>query len=312
MRDRKIAADLANDAPLRLGQLEAGALEQSIRKLPRRRDGPCRVAPDFIPQLPQREVMGEQLLEGEPSLCGMPAFFEFVKLCVRWRAMQELKRFAQRGELQFVADFPGQPVRQLAVADRGERLRGEVAQPSLLDALGDRIDRREYALNCLRVGRIRVLVFGVDNFGPVLAAAHLAEAAKPRAAHELLLLRAAEMEEAQRQESRAVGEAHEQRAAPAEHDFRQLDRAFNRGARARPQRADRHDVSAILVSCRQPEEEVGDGLDAELRESLRERRPDALEPGDRASLDRHGTRMQSTSIAAPRGNAAAPMVTRAG
>ena len=124
------------------------------------------------------------------------------------------------------------------------------------------------------------------------------------------------MEEPQRQESRAVGNAHEQRAAPAEHDFGELDRAFDRGARARPQRADGHDVRAVFVASRQPEQEICDGLDAESLEALCERRADALEPGDRAALDRHewrhDTSMQSTSIAGPRGNAAAPMVTRAG
>ena len=152
----------------------------------------------------------------------------------------------------------------------------------------------------------------MDDFRAVLAAAHLAEAAQALAAHELLLLRAAEVEEAQRQETGAVGNAQEQRAPPAEDDLGELDRALDRDAHAGAQRTDRHDARAVLVARRQPEEEVRDGFDAELREALGECRPDAFQRGDRTALDRHGTRMQSISIAAPRGSAAAPMVTRAG
>ena len=226
--------------------------------------------------------------------------------------MHELQRLAQARQLHFALDLLRQPVRQLAVADRGERLRGQVAEASLLDAFGDRVDRRQDILDRLRVGRVRIPVFGMHDLGPVLAAPHLAEAAQPRPAHKLLLLGAAEVEEAQRQETRAVREAHEQRAPAAKHDLGELDRALDRGARARPQRADRHDARAVLIARRQPEEKIGDRLDAELREAPGKRRPDALERGDRTALDGHGTRMQSTSIAAPRGSPAAPIVTRAG
>jgi len=146
----------------------------------------------------------------------------------------------------------------------------------------------------------------------VLAAAHLAKAAQALAAHQLLLLRAAEVEEAQRQETSAVGEAQEQRAPPAKDHLGKLDRAFDRNAHAGAQRTDRQDARAVLVARRQPEEEIRDGFDAELREAPGECRPDAFQRGDRTALDRHGTKMQSISIAAPRGSAAAPMVTRAG
>ena len=83
---------------------------------------------------------------------------------------------------------------------------------------------------------------------------------------------------------RAVGEAHEQRAPAAEHDFGELDRALDCGASPGAQRADRHDARAVLVTRRQQEEQIRDGLDAELREPLRERRTDALEPGDRRGV----------------------------
>ncbi len=223
-------------------------------------------------------MLREQLLERESPLRGMAAGREHVEARIGRRAMHVLQRFVQARKSQLVHDFARQEVGQLAVAHGGERLRGEVAQPSLLHALGDGIDRRQHVLDRLRVRRVRVLVLGVHDLRPVLAAPHLAEAAQARAAHELLLLRAAEMEEAQRQETGAVGEPHQQRAPAAEHDLGELDRALDRGAHAGTQRADRHDVRAVLVARRQPEEEVGDVLDAEVARGAwraRARRPSA-------------------------------------
>ena len=225
----------------------------------------------------------------------MAAGLELRELGVRRRAVHVLQRRAQVRHVLFALDLRRQPVRQLAVADRRERLRGEVSEPALLHALRDRIDRRQHVLHGLRVGRCGVFIFGMDDFRAVLAAAHLAEAAQALAAHELLLLRAAEVEEAQRQETGAVGEAQEQRAPPAEDDLGELDRALDRDAHAGAQRADRHDARAVLVARRQPEEEVRDGFDAELREALGECRPDAFQRGDRTALDRHGTREYSRS-----------------
>ncbi len=226
--------------------------------------------------------------------------------------MHVVQRLDEAGQAEVVFDLRWQEVGQLAAAGGRQRLRGQVAQPPLLDAFGGGIDRRERILDGLRVRRAGIAVLRVHDLRPVLAAAHFAEAGEARAAYELLLLCAAEMKEAQRQEAGAVGEPHEQRAPSAEDDFRELDGASDGCAHARPQGADRDHVRAVLVARRQPEEEIGDSLDAELAEPPCERGTDALELGDRPAFDRHGTRMQSTSIAAPRGSAAAAIVTRAG
>ena len=258
-------------------------------------DGDGRVAADCRAQLPERQLLREQLLECEASLRRMTAGREHVELRIRRRAMYVPQRLVQAGKSQLAHDFPRQEVGQPVVAHCRERLRGEVPQASLLHAFGDRIDRRQDVLDRLLVGRVGVLVFRVHDLRSVLAAANLAETAQARTAHQLLLLRAAEVKEAQRQEAGAVGKPHEQRAPAAEHDLGKLDRALDRRANAGTQRSDRHEVRAVLVARRQPEEQVGDGLDAEPREPPGERRPDALQRRDRAALERHRRRPRVTA-----------------
>ena len=65
-----------------------------------------------------------------------------------------------------------------------------------------------------------------------------------------------------------------------EHDFRQLDVAFDDGAVAIAQRADRHDARAVLVAQWQMEQHVLHRVQAELRQQLGERRPDAAQRRD--------------------------------
>ena len=309
---REVAAHFRNDAALRAREREAGAREQALRERAARGDRPGGVAADEVAQPAQRQLVREQLLEGEAALRRVSARLEHGQLRVGRRPMHVLQRLVQGRQAKPLQDLHRQEIRQLADASGRERLRGQVAQPPLLESLGDRVDRRERILDGLGIRRAGVAVLRVHDLGPVLAAAHFAETGEARAAHELLLLGAAEMEEAQGQEARAVGEAHEQGTPPAEHDLRELDRALHCRAHAGTQRADRYDMRAVLVARRQPEQKVGDGLDAKLAEPLRERGTDAPERGDRPAFDGHGTRMQSTSIAAPRGNAAAAIVTRAG
>jgi hypothetical protein len=132
-------------------------------------------------------------------------------------------------------------------------------------------------------------VLRMHHLQPLRAAAHLAEAAQARAARELLLLGAREMEEAQREEAGAVGELHQQRAAAAVHHVSELHLAFHHRAHARQQRAHGRDPGAVLVAVRQQEERVGAGGRFRYR------------------LSTH-----STSTRAPRGSAAAWIAARAG
>ena len=169
-------AHFAEDAPLRAGQREAGAGEQRPGELAVARERQGGIAADRRAQLPERELLREQLLEGEAPLRGMAAGREHVELRVRRRAMHVRQRLVQARKPELAHDLPRQEVRQFAVAHGGERLRREVPQAALLDALGHGIDRRQHVRDRLRVRRGRVPVFGMHDLGPVLAAAHLAEA----------------------------------------------------------------------------------------------------------------------------------------
>src|SRR5690554_3762714 len=91
------------------------------------------------------------------------------------------------------------------------------------------------------------------------AAADLAETSQPRAAHERLLLRAREMKEAQRQRAGAVGEPAQQLSPAAIRDLGELHLAFDDGALAAAQRADRDDTRAVLVAQRKQEQQILNG-----------------------------------------------------
>ena len=97
---------------------------------------------------------------------------------------------------------------------------------------------------------------GCTISSPERTAPHLAVAAQPRAARQAFALGIGEIKEPQGQRPGAIGQAHQQRAAAAEHDLGQQHLAFDHGAHAGLQRADRHHAGAILVAQRQHEQDV--------------------------------------------------------
>jgi hypothetical protein len=113
-------------------------------------------------------------------------------------------------------------------------------------------------------------------------AAHLAEAAQLRAAREEILLMARKMKKAQRQSARAVCQAAQQRTASPKRHFGELDPPFDERALAGLERPELLNLSAIFITERQQAEQIGDGFDAEPRETLADSRPDPYERRDRA------------------------------
>ena len=97
--------------------------------------------------------------------------------------------------------------------------------------------------------------------------AHFAIATQARAANHALLLRAREVEKTQGNDTGAIREAAQQRAAPAERDLSELDRAFDERLLARDQAAERPNRRSVLVALRQQAEQVRDSLDAEPSEA---------------------------------------------
>ena len=75
-------------------------------------------------------------------------------------------------------------------------------------------------------------VLRMHDLEPERPAAHFAETAQARAARQAALLRGGEIEEAQRQEAGAVGDAPQQLPPAAIHDLGELHLAFDRHAHA--------------------------------------------------------------------------------
>ena len=180
-----------------------------------------------------------------------------------------------------------------------QRPADQPAQQCLVQPLGARIDRRERRFGRGLGGAQRTRL-GMDHLEARRARTHFAVATHARAADERVLLRAREVEEAQRERSGAVCDAAEQRAAAPDSDFGELDRALDQRFLARHESADRRDRGPVLVALRQQAEQVADRAHAELREALGHLRPDAreavdrtLERGFRLSRDNRSTRRSS-------------------
>jgi len=90
----------------------------------------------------------------------------------------------------------------------------------------------------------------MDHLEARRARANLAVATQARAADQRVLLRAVEVEEAQRDGPGPVRDAAEQRAAAPHRDFGELDRALDQRLLARHERADRRDRSPVFVTLR--------------------------------------------------------------
>jgi hypothetical protein len=139
----------------------------------------------------------------------MPAGRELVEARVGRRAMHVLECHAERWQAEVRDDIRRDPVAQRTASRGFQRQRREQTQPSLLDPLGRGIDGCQRIRDGLGVGQCGQPVLRVHDLESEGATAHLAEAAQPDAALQLLLLSAAEMEESQRQMAGAVVETHE-------------------------------------------------------------------------------------------------------
>jgi hypothetical protein len=110
--------------------------------------------------------------------------------------------------------------------------------------------------------------------------AHLAVAAHAPAARERLLDAAIEVKPAQRERTRAVREAAEQRASAPVDDVAELDDTLDERLVADGQTADGPQRRAVFVALRQKTEQVPDRPHAELREPFGDLRADARETVD--------------------------------
>ena len=205
----EIRAHFRQHAPLRAGQRERQRPQQPVLERAGSRQGPGRVAPHFAAQQPQRQLVGEQFLEGQPALRRVLAGGEQVERRVGRRAVHVFQRSVQRRQAEVLQQLRRKPVAHARVGHLPEGQCGQHPQAALLHALGRRIDGRQHVLDGLGVARVGAPVLRVDDLQADRTPAHLAEALQARTPLQLLLLHAREMEETKREEAGAVGEAHE-------------------------------------------------------------------------------------------------------
>ena len=193
-----------------------------------------------------------------------------------------------------------------------QRRRDELAQASLGKALRGWIDGREMQLRGIRGhARIDPPVLRMDELEARRCASRFAITAHPRATGERRLLCPREMEEPERQETRAVSDPAQQLAPASKQHLGQQYLTLDRCALAGAQFPERHQPRPILVAQWQQKQQIFSALDAEDREPQRERLAHALQGRDRPRRG-HGWTMQSISMAAPRGSDATPTAARAG
>ena len=288
---REVGGDFAEHAFLGAGQRERQAGTQAGKQGVRRCDRIGRIAANFLAQQAQRQLVREQFLERQPALRRVAARGEQLDIGAGRRPVHIGQRLDQGRQLEFGQQARRQVVGERAVVDGLERLGREDAQPSLLHAVGGRIDRGQRVLDALGVEAVRAPVLRVGDLQAQRAASRLAIQAQPHAADELRLLGAREVEEAQRQKAAAVADPHQQLAPTPEDDLGELDLTLHHGPVATAQRADRHDFRAVLVAGRQQEQQVLHRFHAELEQLLGERRTDTLQVGHRAPVQWCGARL---------------------
>jgi hypothetical protein len=278
--------------------------------------------------LAKTQVMRQQLLDSEPVQRGGRVVERR-----RGRLVQAAQRRRQIRQLLGLPQSGRQQLRQKLFAAT-ERRADQAPQRGLRKPGGAGIDRRQRRLRQRLVRATRQqAVFRMNHLGPKRPAAHLAVAFQPQTGPQLLRLRRAEVEEAQRERAAGIGDAHQQRApAPLTH-FGGLDAPTDQRCLTLAQAADGLHTAAVLEAQRQVQQQILRPADAKQSETADECRADARQRGEGGrgrhrgpwggpggSSSRHArgagcqpsTSTASASTADPRGSAATPSVARAG
>ena len=266
VRAGHVALDFADDALLRARQAEGQSLQQIA--LERRRVGQDRrrelaLAPM---QLLHPEVVRQQFLERQPLLRRMAAFDQGRDIGAGRRAVDVFQRLGQRRQAQVASQVIRQQFLQLetAIAHPAERLVGKRNPAGLAEPLDSGIDGRQPVRQRLVRFTQNALVAGMDHFQALVAGADLAVAPELSAPRKLLLLGGAEVKEPQGHMAGSVRHDDDQHRTATAHDRGMLDLPLNLRPRPRVEPADGMDPGPVLVAQGQVEQQVLDGMDAEL------------------------------------------------
>ncbi len=232
--------------------------------------------------------MRQQLLEGEPALRRVAPLLQLRQRRIGRRPVQVAHGVGEQRQLQRRQQLRRQPLAQTVgrAVEPLQRGVGEAPPGRLVHTLGGRVDRCERLLDRRR-GPIRhAPVLRVDHLEARRPAAHLAEAAQTRPAHERLLLSAGEVKEAQHDPPGAVRQLHEQGTPAPELHLRVIDGAFDDRLVTGAEGAQRADTGAVLVAQRQVEQHVLHRAHPQAAEALGVAGTDALERRHRQAPER--------------------------
>ena len=198
---------LRQGARLRPGECERQRLKEARGELRRVGEHESRVGGEGALAQLQRQVMREELLEGESLLRRVAPGGEFLEPGLARRPVQIVERLEQGREPGRQSRGGRQEIPQRRALGLAQRLGDQRTQTTLRHALGERVDRRQRIFKgCGLVAEPAVLrMHDLEAEG---SAAHFPEAAQARAAGEIVLLAGGEIEESQRQHPRAVGMRH--------------------------------------------------------------------------------------------------------
>ena len=194
------------------------------------------------------------------------------------RAVQESDRLTEFREAV------GQPVMQVVggvgLLHDCHGLLYESPQPLLVQPFGGRIDGGQGGAGGFRLGADDA-VLRMNHFKARRSVADVSETTQTCAAHQLLLLNAVEVEEAQRHRAGAVGKPAQQGTAAPVGNLGEFHFALHQDPLPGVQTAQGPDLGSILVTKRQQAEQVRDPLHPEARQSLGDSRADAPKRRDR-------------------------------
>ena len=228
--------------------------------------------------------MRKQLLHHQPLLSRVLSLYQQMHRGAGRRQMHQANSLGYAGQLVVRQQCRGQPVLDGVAIQIAQGLLTQPPDPGLLNALGQRIHRRERRLFGRRHGRRIGLVFRMVEFVAGPAWAHLAETAHSCAFSKLVFLGGIEVKKPHHQKPGVIPQRHLQAAPTPHHQVGLHDLTFHNGNIADTQAAHGHYAGAVFITVGKMEQEILNGVDAQPGKYFRQGASYALELGYRDVL----------------------------
>ena len=163
----QVSADFDTDAVLGACQRKRQALQKLRCEFFTGRHGGRLMRAELSAQAQHGQLMGQQLLKGEPMLGPVTALFQGLQIHRRRRAMQGANRLMQGAQLVLACDLFGQQVNQaMALRQPGQRSVRQATQALLRKAFGARVNGRQRLGDRQRLIAVQVLELGMVYLQP--------------------------------------------------------------------------------------------------------------------------------------------------